>query len=77
MDDFIKTVILYLQMKNKTIQIRLAGESDIVHIIRLLAEDDVVADREKLTEPLSDCYVNAFKKIALDPNNELIVVETD
>lgn len=64
-------------MKNNNIQIRLAEEMDIGHILQLFAEDDVIANREKLSEPLSDCYVNGFKRIASDPNNELVVVEMD
>ena len=64
-------------MKSEAPVIRPAKVSDLPEIVRLLAEDDIVGDREKPTDPLSQCYHNAFASIEADANNELIVAELD
>ena len=43
----------------------------------MLADDFLGQQRERLEDPLPKCYVNAFREIEEDPNNELIVAELD
>lgn len=56
---------------------RNAVKADIVHIVKLLAEDKLGAKRENFQIPIPKTYLNAFTNIANDPNQELIVVEND
>ncbi len=57
------------------IDIRTAAREDLPAIVRLLADDDLGAARERYAEPLPDGYTAAFEAIARDPRNELIVAE--
>ena len=59
------------------LQFRLATRSDVPAIVRMLAEDDLGAQREQFTTPLPKAYVTAFESIDADPNHELIVAELD
>ena len=54
---------------------RLANANDLPAIVRLLADDDLGSQREKLEEPLPNSYVMAFEAIDTDPNHELVVAE--
>ncbi len=54
---------------------RPANKEDVVPIVAMLADDELGAKRENFQDPLPDPYLEAFKKINLDPNQELIVVE--
>ena len=56
---------------------RRAGKNEIETLVRLLAEDELGAEREDLTVPLNSRYTDTFAHIAADPNNELTVVELD
>ena len=64
-------------MTNSNRQIRVAKESDILHIVKLFSEDDLTGNREKYSKTLPSYYLEAFRKIESDPNNELIVVVMD
>ncbi len=55
------------------VQYRLAAREDVPVIVRLLAEDDLGAQRERFENPLPESYYTAFEAIDADPNNELIV----
>jgi len=55
---------------------REAQESDLEALISLLADDQLGSDRENTATPLDPNYRNAFQSINLDPNNELVVVES-
>ena len=55
--------------------IREAELSDLPRIVRMLADDQLGQQREHLTDPLPQSYVDAFHAIAADPNNMLIVGE--
>jgi GNAT superfamily N-acetyltransferase len=55
------------------VQYRLATRRDVPIIVRLLAEDELGAQREQSTYPLPESYYTAFEAIDSDPNNELIV----
>jgi ribosomal protein S18 acetylase RimI-like enzyme len=56
---------------------RRALRDDMPSIVRLLADDPLGAERERFATPLPDTYYTAFEVIDRDPNNELIVGETD
>lgn len=57
--------------------VRQAKASDLQEIIRLLADDFLGQQRENLSTPLSKNYLDAFREVEADPNNELIVAELD
>jgi GNAT superfamily N-acetyltransferase len=54
---------------------RPATIDDVPDIVRMLADDLLGRDREKLEDPLPESYLRAFAEIDKDPNNELIVAE--
>ena len=54
---------------------RLATETDLIEIVRLLADDPLGAQRENFQLPLPDSYSKAFRAILADRNQELTVVE--
>lgn len=58
-----------------SIQFRLSTQRDLPAIVRLLAEDDLGAQRERFETPLPQSYYDAFEAIEADPNQELIVAE--
>jgi GNAT superfamily N-acetyltransferase len=59
------------------ISFRPAVAADVAAIVALLADDPLGASRERLEDPLPDCYRQAFAAIASSPFNELIVAELD
>ena len=56
---------------------RQAKEKDLEVLVYLLADDELGQLREDTTIPLNTAYLQNFKQITADPNNELIVVELD
>ncbi|QCX40726.1 GNAT family N-acetyltransferase [Aureibaculum algae] len=56
---------------------RKATKNDVPFIVKMIASDTLGKLREDYKEPLPEKYFNAFKAINEDPNQELIVVETD
>ena len=50
--------------------------ADVPAIVRLLADDDIGAGRERFADPIPVVYVEAFHAIERDPNNELLVAES-
>jgi GNAT superfamily N-acetyltransferase len=56
---------------------RKATENDISNLVDMLADDVLGAKRENISKPLHQSYVDAFQSIEKDPNNELIVVESN
>lgn len=56
---------------------RQAVESDLPEILGMLADDQLGSKREDNSSPINQSYLEAFKIIDSDPNNELIVVETE
>jgi GNAT superfamily N-acetyltransferase len=56
---------------------RIATIDDLPSIVQLLADDFLGQQREDLSEPLNENYINAFREMESDPNNELIVAELD
>lgn len=55
--------------------LRRARESDLFHIVELIADDELGSSREILSEKLDNRYLNAFHKIDKDENQYLAVVE--
>ncbi len=56
---------------------RKATQNDISTIVQMIANDDLGQTRENYQNPLPEKYIEAFKNINADPNQELIVVEDD
>lgn len=54
---------------------RLATTEDLPEIINMLADDVYGSTRENTSAIVTDNYLNAFKKIQQDPNQELTVAE--
>ena len=52
---------------------RQAVEQDVERIVEMLADDALGKTRERYEQPLPASYVEAFRAIDADPNNELIV----
>ena len=57
--------------------IRPARRDDVGRIVELLVDDDLGATRERLADPLPESYLTAFDAIDSDPNQDLVVLETD
>jgi len=62
-------------MNQRVVAFRLATRDDLSAMVRMLADDDLGSQREKLDDPLSEPYYAAFEKIDSDPNHELVVAE--
>jgi len=56
---------------------RKATKSDVSQLVEMLTDDELGKSRENFQVPLPLAYINAFEKINLDPNQELIVVENE
>ena len=56
---------------------RRASRSDVPAIVRMLADDALGATREAFGHPLPESYFAAFEAIDRDPNNELVVAESE
>lgn len=52
---------------------RKANEEDLQAIVRLLADDELGAKRERYEEPLPDCYYKAFKALEVQAGNQIIL----
>lgn len=64
-------------MDEPALLFRRATRDDVAAIVRLLADDPLGARRESAAAPLPDSYCAAFDAIDRDPNQELVVVDTD
>lgn len=54
---------------------RNAIKTDISNLVNLLADDDLGAEREDISMPLNQSYIDTFHSIEKHLNNELIVVK--
>ncbi|MDO9024296.1 GNAT family N-acetyltransferase [Zwartia sp.] len=52
---------------------RIAQQTDLADIIKMLADDPLGSQREEFSDPVKPCYLEAFNHIDADPNNEIIV----
>ena len=59
------------------IHYREAKTDDLLQIIKMLADDQLGSAREDSSTPINQQYLDAFAIINADPNNELIVLESD
>lgn len=57
----------------KEITFRHATEKDLDRIVEMLSDDVLGSQRERYEHPLPNSYIEAFKAIASDLNNELVV----
>jgi ribosomal protein S18 acetylase RimI-like enzyme len=57
------------------ITIRPARRDDVGAIIAMLADDHLGRTRERIEEPLPQCYFDAFDRVARDANLQLVVAE--
>lgn len=62
---------------HSALKFREATEQDIPELIRMLVDDELGKLREDTTIPVSGPYLSAFEQINRDPNNELIVVQSE
>ncbi|WP_447895390.1 N-acetyltransferase family protein [Vreelandella sp. GE22] len=56
---------------------RLASLDDLEGLVALLAADPLGSQREDVSMPLNESYIEAFKAIEADPNNLLLIAELD
>lgn len=61
----------------QNLKARKATINDLNQIISLLAEDDLGAKREEIDSSINQKYIDAFLLINQDPNQYLMVVESD
>jgi len=64
-------------MSSQDVTFRLAKRADLPSIVRMLADDELGSQRERMENPLPESYSSAFEQIDQDPNHELIVAEKD
>jgi ribosomal protein S18 acetylase RimI-like enzyme len=57
------------------ITIRRARRGDVAAIVAMLADDHLGRARERIEEPLPDCYFAAFEKVERDGSLTLVVAE--
>jgi len=62
-------------MTQQDIIFRPATRADLPSIVRMLADDDLGSQRERVEDPLLESYYVAFEQISQDPNHELIVAQ--
>ncbi|MFZ5732258.1 MAG: GNAT family N-acetyltransferase [Pseudomonadota bacterium] len=55
------------------ITIRRAERADVPAIVRMLADDFLGKDRERVEDPLPQSYADAFERVAADRNIHLVV----
>jgi GNAT superfamily N-acetyltransferase len=61
--------------KTSAIIIRPARRDDVGTIVAMLADDHLGRTRERIEEPLPQCYSDAFDRIVRDANLQLVVAE--
>jgi ribosomal protein S18 acetylase RimI-like enzyme len=59
----------------KPISIRRARRDDVETIVKMLADDALGGERERLENPLPASYFAAFERVERDPNLALMVAE--
>jgi ribosomal protein S18 acetylase RimI-like enzyme len=58
-----------------SIAIRRAHRDDVGTIVAMLADDPLGSARERLENPLPQCYFQAFEAVDRDPNVQLVVAQ--
>lgn len=62
---------------NPNLTIRTATLDDVPRVVEMLADDFLGEQRERFEDPLPESYIKAFREIEEDPNNELIIAESE
>src|ERR1043166_3476578 len=62
-------------MTLQEVTFRLARRTDVPAIVRMLADDDLGSQRERVEDPPPEPYYSAFEQINQDSHHELIVAE--
>lgn len=62
---------------SSAVTLRDARREDVAAIVGMLADDKLGASREAATEPLPQCYYDAFEALDRDPNNRLLIAEAN
>jgi ribosomal protein S18 acetylase RimI-like enzyme len=57
------------------VTIRPTRAGDVGVIVAMLADDPLGGPRERIEDPLPQCYLAAFERIVGDPNIQLVVAE--
>lgn len=60
-----------------SVRVRLACAEDLPAVVRLLADDELGATRERVADPVAAGYRNAYGAIAADPNNFVFVADDE
>lgn len=58
-------------------KIRKARKEDVLFIVEMLANDKLGKLREDFQNPIPNKYLEAFENISMDPNQELMVLESE
>ena len=58
-----------------SISIRRARRDDVAAIVTMLADDPLGSGRERIEQPLPECYFRAFEAVDHDPRIQLVVAE--
>lgn len=62
---------------NPNLTIRTGTLDDVPRVVEMLADDFLGEQRERFEDPLPESYIKAFREIEEDPNNELIIAESE
>ncbi len=62
-------------IETSAVTIRPARRDDVGAIVAMLADDHLGRARERIDEPVPQCYFDAFDRIAGDTNLQLVVAE--
>lgn len=62
---------------NASLIFREAEEADLPQLVEMLANDQLGNKREDFSTPINPAYSEVLIKITADPNNELMVVESE
>jgi GNAT superfamily N-acetyltransferase len=57
--------------------VRSIRRGDVPSIVAMLADDPLVATRERLADPIPDCYWRAFEAVEHNPSVDILVAELD
>ncbi len=57
--------------------VRLATESDLPAVVRLLADDFLGAERELVSDPVAEGYTRAFREISASAATDVYVLDLD
>ena len=63
--------------ENMSVTVRSATREDVAAVVKLLADDVLGAQRERVEEPVAAVYLTAFDEMTAQAGNELLVAERD